>query len=522
MIKNISRIISCGLLLALLLTGGCATLPENYDRPITYAYAETEDTAFGEARRDEKAAHPGESGFMLLENGLDAFVARAVLSHHAERSIDVQYFLIHDDMVAKLFVDQLLKAADRGVRVRLLVDDIDLGGRDLGAAILDSHPNMEVRIFNPFSRKASRFRQLFTRFGSVTRRMHNKSFTVDNQVAILGGRNIGDEYFSADPVVAFSDLDVLTIGPVVKEVSKAFDLYWNDELAYPAIALRGEPPTPKEIKRERGKLDYFVARQNDSPYLQALQEADLSEEIRKKKVRYTWGKAEIIYDQPEKLEHDFDKKELHIAPKIKAHMDSTREELIVFTPYFVPRRSGVEYLKQLRSRGVRVRILTNSLASNNHAFVHAGYAKHRKEMLQAGVELYELNIEMLKKNREGQNVDYGKEKTVLHAKSFVFDRQKVFIGSLNLDPRSIDHNTEIGLVLTSENIATRLAGWFDQNIERVAFRLALQANEKGYEKIVWHGWEDGEKVTYDEDPHTGFWLRFYVGFLEFLPIDSQL
>jgi len=171
---------------------------------------------------------------------------------------------------------------------------------------------------------------------------------------------------------------------------------------------------------------------------------------------------------------------------------------------------------------VRVRILTNSLASTNHSFVHAGYAKHRKEMLQAGVELYELNIEMLKKNREGQNVDYGKDKTVLHAKSFVFDREKVFIGSLNLDPRSIDHNTEIGLVLTSENIANRLAGWFDQNIERVAFRLALQANDKGYEKIVWHGLEDGEKVTYDKDPHTGFWLRFYVGFLGFLPIDSQL
>ena len=520
--KIISWITYCGLLLALLLAGGCATLPENYDRPVTYAYTETDDTAFGEARSDEKAAHAGESGFMLLENGLDAFVARAVMSHYAERSIDAQYFMIHNDQVAKLFIDQLLKAADRGVRVRLLVDDIDLGGRDLGAAILDSHPNMEVRIFNPFSRKASRFRQLFTRFGSVTRRMHNKSFTVDNQVAILGGRNIGDEYFSADPDVAFSDLDVLVIGPVVKEVSKAFDLYWNDELSYPAIALRGEPPTPEEIKRERGKLDYYVALQENSPYLQALRDADLSEEIRKKKVRYNWGEAEVIYDQPEKLEHDFDKRELHIAPRVKAHMDSTKEEFIVFTPYFVPRRSGVEYLKKMSSRGVRVRILTNSLASTNHSFVHAGYAKHRKELLQAGVELYELNIEMLKKNREGQNVDYGKEKTVLHAKSFVFDRQKVFIGSLNLDPRSIDHNTEIGVVLTSENIANRLAGWFDQNIERVAFRLALQANDKGYEKIIWHGWEDGEKITYDKDPHTGFWLRFYVGFLSFLPIDSQL
>jgi putative cardiolipin synthase len=522
MMKITTHIIYSGMLLVLLLAGGCATLPENYDKPVTYAYNNTDNTAFGKARHDEKVAHTGESGFMLLENGLDAFVARAVMSHYAERSIDAQYFMIHNDQVAKLFVDQLLKAADRGVRVRLLVDDIDMGGRDLGAAILDSHPNMEVRIFNPFSRKAGRLRQLFTRYGSVTRRMHNKSFTVDNQVTILGGRNIGDEYFAADPDIAFSDLDVLAIGPVVKDVSKAFDLYWNDELSYPAIVLKGEPPTPEEIKRERGKLDNFVAGQKDSPYLQALREADLSEEIREKKVRYNWGKAEVIYDQPEKLEHDFDKTELHIAPRVKAHMDSTMEELIIFTPYFVPRKSGVEYLKKLRSRGVRARILTNSLASNNHSFVHAGYAKHRKELLQAGVELYELNIEMLQKNREGQNVDYGKDKTVLHAKSFVFDRQKVFIGSLNIDPRSIDHNTEIGLVLTSENIANRLAGWFDQNVERVAFRLTLEDQENGYEKIIWHGWEDGEKVTYDKDPHTGFWLRFYVGFLGFLPIDSQL
>lgn len=518
----INRITSCGLLLVLLLAGGCATLPENYDRPITYAYTDTDQTAFGKARRDEKEAHPGESGFKLLVNGLDAFVARAVLSDYAERSIDVQYFLIYNDKVAMLFIDQLLKAADRGVRVRLLVDDIDLGGRDLGAAILDSHPNMQVRIFNPFSRKASRFRQFFTRYGSVTRRMHNKSFTVDNQVAILGGRNIGDEYFAADPAVAFSDLDVVAIGPIVKEVSNAFDLYWNDELSYPAIALRGAPPTPKEIKRLREDLDTYVAQQENSPYMKALREADLSKELREKKVRYNWGKAEVIYDHPDKLEHDFDKRELHIAPKVGAYMDAAQEEIIIFTPYFVPTGSGVKYLKELRKKGVRLRILTNSLASTNHSYVHAGYAKYRKELLQAGVELYEVNIKLLQENREGANVDYGKKKTVLHTKSFVFDRQKVFIGSLNFDPRSVYHNTEIGMVLSSEQIANGLAEWFDQNIARVAFRLAVERNEEGHDKIVWHGFEEGQEVTYNKDPHTGFWLRFFVGFLSFLPIDSQL
>lgn len=522
MTKTVSPIVSWGLLLALLLLAGCATLPENYDRPTTYAYTDTDNTLFGKARSDEKAAHPGDSGFRLLESGLDAFVARGVLSQYAERSIDAQYFLINNDLAARLFVDQLLKAADRGVRVRLLVDDIGLSDRDLGSAIMDSHPNMEVRIFNPFSRRATRFRQFFTRYGSVTRRMHNKSFTVDNQVAILGGRNIGDEYFKVDSTSVFSDLDVLVIGPVVKEVSKAFDLYWNSELSYPAIALRGEQPTAEEISRKRGELDHFIALQKNSPYLQALRDAELSKEINQGTVRYLWGEAEIFYDLPDKLKHDFDKKQLHLFPKIQVLVDSTSKELIIFTPYFVPRRAGVEYLKQLRKRGVQVKILTNSLASTNHAFVHSGYAKHRKELLRDGVELYEVNTKLSNENGEEQTVDLGKDETVLHAKAFVFDREKVFIGSLNLDPRSLDHNTEIGVVLSSEITANRIASWFDENIAEVAFRLELETNEGGDDKILWYGLEDGKKVTYDKDPHTGFWLRFYVDFLSLLPIDSQL
>lgn len=520
--KTISWIISCGLLMALLLSGGCATLPQNYDRPTTYAYTDTDNTSIGKVRSDEKAAHPGESGFVLLENGLDAFVARSILINYAERSIDVQYFLVHDDQVSRLFVDQLLKAADRGVRVRLLVDDIALGGRGLGAAILDSHPNMEVRIFNPFSRNATRFRQFFTRYGEVTRRMHNKSFTVDNQVTILGGRNIGDEYFKADPAVAFSDLDALMIGPVTKEVSKSFDLYWNHDLSFPAIALRGERPTTGQINQKRAELDHFVLQQKDSPYLQALQDAELSKEIRQGRVHYVWGKADVIYDLPDKIEHDFDRKHLHLAPKVDAYIASTREEFIVFTPYFVPMEAGVDYLKQLRERGVRVRILTNSLASTNHAFVHSGYAKHRKELLRTGVELYEVNTKLSNIEEDGETVDYGEEKTVLHAKAFVFDREKVFVGSLNLDPRSIAHNTEIGVVFSSEIVANRIANWFDENIAEVAFKLELETNENSHDKIVWYGLEDGKKVTYDKDPHTGFWLRFYVGFLSLLPIDSQL
>jgi putative cardiolipin synthase len=231
---------------------GCATLPTDFERPESYAFTDTDTTRFGKAVSNRAAAYPGKSGFYLLGNGLDAFVARAVLANHAERSIDVQYYLCHNDLVGRLFTDLLLKAADRGIRVRLLVDDMDLGGRDLGAAIMDSHPNMEARIFNSFSRKANRYAQFVTRMGEVPRRMHNESFIVDNQIAIVGGRNIGDEFFYADPDLVFADLDVIAIGPVVAEVSTAFDEYWNSELAYPATVLRGAPPTPEEIEQKRG------------------------------------------------------------------------------------------------------------------------------------------------------------------------------------------------------------------------------------------------------------------------------
>jgi cardiolipin synthase C len=273
--------------------------------------------------------HPGESGFHLLNNGLDAFVARVLLVHFAERSIDVQYYLYHNDLVGRLFTDQLLKAADRGIRVRLLVDDMGLAGRDLGGAILDSHPNMEVRIFNPFSRKTGRLSQVFTRMDSVTRRMHNKSFTVDNQVAILGGRNIGNEYFDADPDLAFADLDVIAIGPVVNEVSTAFDKYWNSDLAYPATVLKGDPSTAEEIQQYRGQLDDFVTRQADSPYLQALRNSNLAEKIREDRALYAWGDGHVIYDQPEKILHKTSETKFHLFPQLVPFLDGVKKELIL-------------------------------------------------------------------------------------------------------------------------------------------------------------------------------------------------
>ncbi len=510
------------LYLLLLVLSGCATLPENVNRTPSSAYIDTGNTTIGSVIASSVAEHSGLSGFLLLDTGLDAFVARAVLSRFAERSIDVQYYLYHDDLVGRLFTNQLVQAAARGVRVRLLVDDMDLDGRDLSLAVLDAHPNIEVRIFNPFSRKVSRISQFITRFGSVTRRMHNKSFTVDNQATILGGRNIGNEYFEADPTLAFGDLDVMGIGPVVKEVSNSFDLYWNSELAYPASALRGTAPTTEAIAQQRQRLEDYIADQNDSAYLKALRNSVLAEKIKNNQAEFRWGKAEVVYDLPQKIQHDLDQTQLHLSSQLRPYLENLESDLVIFSPYFVPGKQGTEFLIGLVEKGVRVRILTNSLSSNDVAIVHAGYSRYRKPLLKGGVELYEINKQLTPQKRQDKKAAGGSSKASLHAKSFVLDRKQVFIGSLNLDPRSLLQNTEIGVIIDQADIAQGMATWFDRNIESVAFRLELVKQQNETESILWHGMADGETKTFDVDPYTSFWRRLGIGIMSILPIESQL
>jgi len=521
-VSNVAKFFTFACLFILLFISGCATLPENVDRPVSYALTDTEDTAWGKSRQDERAAHPGQSGFILLANGLDAFVARALMAEFAERSIDVQYYLYHDDLTGRLFTHQLLKAADRGIRVRLLLDDMGLGGRDLSVAVLDSHPNIEVRIFNPFSRNIGRLPQFVTRLGSVTRRMHNKSFTVDNQATILGGRNIGNEYFEADPDIAFADLDVLLIGPVVADVSTSFDTYWNNDLVYPINVLVKKPPTQEEIQKKTQELKEFIKGQENSPYLLALRNSDLANNIRQKIVRYSWGDAEAIFDQPGKILDDRSKSDDHLIAQFKPYWDRIAKELIILSPYFVPGKEGAESLVKLKESGVDIRILTNSLASTDVGIVHAGYSKYRKELLKAGIKIYEMNKKISKEQRKKKKGQEGSSKASLHAKTFVLDRKWVFIGSLNLDPRSVYENTEIGVVLDSPEIAQYMAQNFDANIAFNAFRLELVKKEDGGERLLWHGHENGKEQVYTVDPHTGFWRRTGVWFMGLLPIESQL
>ena len=507
----------------LLVASGCASLPDNSNRHASYALSDTDDTAFGRlAAKRIQTEGQGQDGFLLLSSGLDAFVARAILTHHAERSIDLQYYLYHRDLVGYLFMDLLVKAADRGVRVRLLVDDMDLEGRDSVLIALDSHPNIELRVFNPFDRDLGRLPQYVSGFGSVTRRMHNKSFTVDNQVTVVGGRNIGNEYFDADPTLEFSDLDVMAIGGVVKDVSRSFDLYWNSELSYPAMTLIDERPSEEDIKGMYEKLAEYAEQQQDSDYMNALQNSNLANKMREKKVEYIYGDAVVVYDLPEKISSDRNASELHLMTQLVPHFEGIKNELIIFSPYFVPGKEGVEFLKSLIDRGVRVKILTNSLASNDVSVVHAGYSKYRKALLRAGVQLYEMDKKLTRKQRKEKKGIGSSSKASLHAKSFILDREKVFIGSLNLDPRSFYENSEIGLVIKSPEMAARMAERFDDGIENASFRLELVTDEDDNEYILWHGYENGEEVTFDADPYTSIWRRMGVGFMRIMPIESQL
>jgi putative cardiolipin synthase len=294
-------------------------------------------------------------------------------------------------------------------------------------------------------------------------------------------------------------------------------------MAYPVLTLmEKKPPSDNITKKKRTKLDEFTTLQKGSPYFQALKNSNLAKILNENKVFYHWGDATVISDAPEKLTHNRSETQFHLAPQLAPFLNSIQEELIIFSPYFVPGDEGVTFLTGLIKKGVRVRILTNSLASNDVGIVHAGYAKYRKALLRGGVEIHEMNNKLTRKQRKDKKGPTGSSKASLHAKSFIFDRHQVFIGSLNLDPRSMNENTEIGVVFDSPEIAMNMAGWFDQNIDQIAFKLELTKTANGLEQIRWHGHENGKPKTFSVEPYTGFWRRFAIGLMGILPIESQL
>jgi cardiolipin synthase C len=508
--------------LVLLLAGGCATLPKNYPREPSWAWDHPQETKLGRVLGADAEQHPGMSGFLPLDNGLDAFVARMALAEAAEHALDLQYYIFHGDFTGKLILDSIVRAADRGVRVRILIDDTTAKGRDAGIAILASHPHIEVRVFNPFAGRSSAS-WLFSAvadFDRINRRMHNKMFVADNEAGVVGGRNIGDEYFSAREGVNFADLDLLAVGPVVQDLSRSFDQYWNSEWAYPIEALHKSKPDPTVLEKVRQELAAHRETAKDSDYARRLRESDLRKSLMDGQLPLIWAPARVLVDRPEKAAGAGSPEgSVKLGSQLRQIVEGARLELIISSPYFIPGNRGIRLFEQISNKGVRIRIVTNSFAGNDVAIAHSGYAKYRKSLLKLGVELHELKPS-LTVAQEKERSRFGSSSASLHAKVFVIDRERVFVGSLNLDPRSVDLNTELGIVVEDRELASRIAQKLDVLAQpRYSYRVELDPSDGD---LVWISQEDGKEVRYSKDPEVGFWRRTSTWFLSIFAPESLL
>jgi putative cardiolipin synthase len=500
------------------LVTGCASLPPIAGRTETFALADTAGTRLGRALALPVAENAGKTGIHTLSNPHDAFAARVLLAGAAEKSIDAQYFIWHGDQVGYLLFEALWRAAERGVRVRLLLDDLNTGGLDPVIAALGAHPNIEVRLYNPVVIRDARALNFLTDFTRVNRRMHNKSFNADNQASVVGGRNIGNEYFGAGSEVGFADLDVLAVGSVVPEVSKEFDVYWNSASAYPASSFVGAPaPNPSADLEARFAANR--ANPESVSYLEAVRATTLVRELLDRKLDLEWTTAQVVYDDPAKTLDTTERTDVLLFPELVLKMGRVERNLDLVSPYFVPGDGGTEQLVMLAERGVSVRILTNSFAATDEKSVHSGYAKRRQDLLRAGVRLYELKPDAINETHESHSRFGSGSSSGLHAKTLAVERRRIFVGSFNFDQRSALLNTEMGLVIGSSALAGGLAHFFDAEVPLLAFEVRL-APDGG--NLVWIERTSSGETRHDIEPGTTWATRMGVGILSILPIEWLL
>jgi cardiolipin synthase C len=510
---------------AALLCAACATLRPDVEKPVSTSLPPASDTPSAHYIERELGAHAGLSGFRLLTKNNNALMSRVALADQAQHSIDLQYYIFNNDATGRLLAQRLLQAADRGVRVRMLLDDINSGDASSMLETLALHKNIQVRFFNPFHTRdpsfVSKAAQFMLEGRRLNRRMHNKAFIVDGWVAVVGGRNIGNEYFDAGTEANFRDLDVVAIGPVVASAASTFDSYWNCEASYRLKALRTTKPDSDALDQERVALAENARAFAQSDYAQAVMDALPQGATSDRPGDWFWGNAELVADDPGKISAEKDEPSLRIGPKLKRIFDAAASEVLLISPYFIPGDSGTRYLTSLVKRGVATKVLTNSLASNDELAAHAGYSHYRPALLAGGVELYELRPASGQEQQPATSG--GKSSGVsLHAKAVVVDRRFVFIGSMNLDQRSKLLNTEMGVIVDSAGLADAVKRFFDTAVQPdTSFKVALQQRYNG-NVLTWSA-KDGEKVlTFDEDPGTTAARRLEVSMMGLLPIESLL
>lgn len=495
-------------MLAVLFTS-CASLPSDYLRTETAALDDYRSTSIGKRWSVEEAEHPGKSAFDLLRTGQEAFSFRIAMIDQAEKTLDLQVYIWQADKTGRVLGERLIRAADRGVRVRLLVDDMGVGGTDEGMASMDAHPNIEIRFFNPFSNRTFSSLDFLFDLDRVNHRMHNKVMVTDNSFAIVGGRNIGDHYFTTNPDTNFRDLDIMAAGPVVRDISRVFDHFWRGDWAVPIAVLVDRPFTDADLQEGRARLQKYI-QEEDYPY---SVDDDMVVFLDGAAKRAVWATGKVIWDAPAAIEKEDEAGNLIVELRTKTA--TLQKSLVIESAYFVVGDRGVEVVKDLVARGVKVRVLTNSLASNDVLAAHAGHANYRIQLLQAGAEVYELRADsaIIKKTWKGES------QAGLHTKAMVFDDRFLFVGSLNLDPRSANINTEAGLYIDSPELAERLLAYLDEGVSpEHSYRLIL--DDAG--DLIWITENDGIEVRYNKDPLSTFSQRFLSGFIGMLPVESQL
>ena len=455
--------------------------------------------------------HQGKSGVATLLNGHDAFANRMLLTEAADRSLDVRSYIWNRDMTGMMMFSALYRAAERGVHVRLLLDDNNTVKLDKILATLNSHPNIEIRLFNPFKFRKFRAIDYLFDFPRLNRRMHNKSFTADNLAAIAGGRNIGDEYFGAANDFHFVDLDILCIGPIVEDVSVDFERYWNSKSSYPVdvVLAATKPGTFSELNNATEKI---TQTSDAEEFVEAIRNSEFVKNLLNGNLPFEWTNIRMVSDDPAKglgLAH----KNALVPQQLRDILRYPSKELLLVSPYLVPSDGGLEFFKTIAEQVDNVAILTNSFEATDVAVVHAGYVRYRKELLKAGIDVFEL-----KRRRRGARFKdrglTGNASASLHAKTFSVDRSLIFVGSLNFDPRSAQFNTEMGFVIESKTMAEQAAYVFEYDVPEAAYRLELNDNDQ----IIWIEERNGGKIYHKHEPGMNFLERVGIGFLSKLPI----
>jgi putative cardiolipin synthase len=505
--------------LAVVLARWAFAVPKGSDRPDSTALAPATTGRLAQTLASKTALHPGKTGIMALQEGEDAFAARVMLADAAVSSIDVQYYIWRGDLTGYLLMDALRRAADRGVRVRLLLDDNGVWGLDRELAALAAHPRIEVRLYNPFNLRRFKSLSYLFDFFRLNRRMHNKSFTVDGLVTVLGGRNVADAYFKTGDTALFVDLDVLAVGEILPDVAGDFDRYWAapsvldvDRIIRPAT---GADPVDDGLARFRSNPQFTL-------FQNALERSEIVMALARGAPDLEWARAVLVSDDPVKGEGAVAREDL-LATKLMQAVGEVKTRLDGVSPYLVPGEAGVRAFATLARRGVSVRMLTNALEATDVVPVHAGYAKHRRSLLRAGVTLFELHAsagaspDHPKRGRKrGQNrAPFGSSGASLHAKTFAVDGARIFVGSFNFDPRSTTLNTEMGLLIESPQMANRLHTAFDSGLSGLAWRVGLRN-----QRLIWVDQADGK--VFAREPGSTASKRLIVAVVGWLPVEWLL